>query len=296
MSYPSFAGFDPIFYLHHCQVDRVLSMWSIIHPDVWVPDEDINENLTPFWNAATSFWVSADVKTSTPLNYSYPEVTSDVSASQQAIVDWLAQISQSIRQRSPSLQGFSALATSGLSAGLASTPQAALSVAREAPRTADNTIPNWSARIRCNQHEFGTGFSVYLFLVEVPEDPAQWLTSPHFVGSFDAFINTDADKCANCRNQADRDIEGFVHINAGILEHSGQGSLEADQVVPFLTKNLHWRVLKRDGSLAELKSLEVTVVVTPLSLPTGAGVPTAGVPRHHHEVTRGRSGGLRGEA
>lgn len=30
------TGFDPIFYLHHAQVDRLLSLWSAINPDVWV--------------------------------------------------------------------------------------------------------------------------------------------------------------------------------------------------------------------------------------------------------------------
>ena len=27
---------DPIFFLHHCNVDRMLSLWSAVHPGVWV--------------------------------------------------------------------------------------------------------------------------------------------------------------------------------------------------------------------------------------------------------------------
>jgi hypothetical protein len=29
----SFVGFDPIFYFHHCNVDRILSFWEHVYPD-----------------------------------------------------------------------------------------------------------------------------------------------------------------------------------------------------------------------------------------------------------------------
>ncbi|KAK9829219.1 hypothetical protein WJX72_004544 [[Myrmecia] bisecta] len=32
MSYPQVAGMDPIFWFHHCQVDRLLSQWQASHP------------------------------------------------------------------------------------------------------------------------------------------------------------------------------------------------------------------------------------------------------------------------
>ena len=32
----SLSGFDPIFYLHHANVDRLLSLWSALNPGVWV--------------------------------------------------------------------------------------------------------------------------------------------------------------------------------------------------------------------------------------------------------------------
>ena len=37
------AAFDPIFWLHHCNVDRLLALWQSINPGVWVtpgPAED----------------------------------------------------------------------------------------------------------------------------------------------------------------------------------------------------------------------------------------------------------------
>ena len=31
-------GFDPIFFLHHANVDRLLALWSALNPEVWVTE------------------------------------------------------------------------------------------------------------------------------------------------------------------------------------------------------------------------------------------------------------------
>ena len=36
-------AFDPVFWLHHCNVDRQLSLWSAINPDIWVEPDDSGE-------------------------------------------------------------------------------------------------------------------------------------------------------------------------------------------------------------------------------------------------------------
>jgi hypothetical protein len=30
------SGFDPIFFMHHANVDRMISLWSAVNPGVWV--------------------------------------------------------------------------------------------------------------------------------------------------------------------------------------------------------------------------------------------------------------------
>ncbi|KAJ3823763.1 tyrosinase [Lentinula raphanica] len=88
MSDPSVAGFDPIFFMHHAQVDRLLSLWSALNPDVWItdgpsgdgtwtipPDTVVGKdtNLTPFWNTQSSYWISANVTDTSKMGYTYPE-------------------------------------------------------------------------------------------------------------------------------------------------------------------------------------------------------------------------------
>lgn len=34
MAYPDLAGLDPIFFFHHCNVDRILSLWQYIYDPV----------------------------------------------------------------------------------------------------------------------------------------------------------------------------------------------------------------------------------------------------------------------
>ncbi|KAF7295866.1 Tyrosinase [Mycena chlorophos] len=88
MSDPAVAAFDPIFWLHHANVDRLLALWSAVNPGVWVsPGEalggtwtllptdkvDGNTALTPFWRSETEYWASNDVNTTSVVGYTYPE-------------------------------------------------------------------------------------------------------------------------------------------------------------------------------------------------------------------------------
>ncbi|KAJ7190769.1 photo-regulated tyrosinase [Mycena pura] len=88
MSDPSVAGFDPIFFLHHANVDRMISLWSALNPGVWIgrgpaeggtftipPDATIGPqtDLTPFWHSQSSYWISTQTTKTSTLGYTYPE-------------------------------------------------------------------------------------------------------------------------------------------------------------------------------------------------------------------------------
>jgi len=150
-----------------------------------------------------------------------------------------------------------------------------------------STRLEWSTRIRCNQYDLGSSFTVLIFLVSVPDDIEEWLTSPNYVGSFSAFVDPTGG------SHSPSNIQGFVNLDDGIAKHSGQDTLDPNVVVPFLTNNLHWRVQKVDGTVAELPSLEVVVIATPVSLPPGARFPVYGEPQPYPSITYGRPGGSR---
>ena len=91
MSFVSVSAFDPIFWLHHCNVDRLWAMWQATHPGVYLQpepgsptfalsgngDDTITTPLYPFRNANGREWNSDQIKRAEDIftyGYSYPEV------------------------------------------------------------------------------------------------------------------------------------------------------------------------------------------------------------------------------
>ncbi|KAF9252472.1 Di-copper centre-containing protein, partial [Marasmius fiardii PR-910] len=273
MSDPAVAAFDPIFFMHHANVDRLLSLWSALHPGVWVTRNtsqdgtwtipvgtaiDKNTKLEPFWHTQQNYWTSAVVTTTSSLGYTYPEFngldTGNPSAVQTAIarivnklyggtvrprprafaattaavktpkVEVKAHGSGASEEQAPlaATQSFISIHTSQHGNGGAH-PEVA-----QAPHPVEDSrdLWEWTARIQVKKYEVGGSFSVPVFLGSVPENPAEWLTSDHFVGAHHAFVNSSAGHCGNCRTQQDLTLEGFVHLNDAIVNHAGLPSLD----------------------------------------------------------------------
>ncbi|KAJ8507838.1 hypothetical protein ONZ45_g9821 [Pleurotus djamor] len=157
MSSVPHAAHDPIFYLHHCNIDRLLALWQAIHFDVEVTDGSsgggtwtipanqrigVNTPLTPFWRTQDSSWVSTTdsngVQDFTTFGYTYPEFKgldlSDKEAVRAAISQKVEELYAPRRAR-PRIRG--ALASVGMSAP-------------SAPLTSYDQ--EWTVKIACN-HE-----------------------------------------------------------------------------------------------------------------------------------------------
>ncbi|GKU23060.1 unnamed protein product [Fusarium langsethiae] len=96
MSKVPISAFDPIFWLHHTNIDRIVSLWEGLHanpndPKAWVTtkisdwgswataagsEEGLNTPLAPFYRDASSFWTSDDVHETIKFGYAYPETKS----------------------------------------------------------------------------------------------------------------------------------------------------------------------------------------------------------------------------
>jgi len=203
--------------------------------------------LGPFWNTQSTFWASNATTDTSRLGYTYPEFNGLDMGNQQAVKTAIGAIVNRLYGASVfgSLSTHPALALTALSESAAPAAHTAGGHAGGASVAPPNHgLYDWVARIQFKKFEIGTSFSVPIFLGAVPDDPKEWLTSPNFVGAHHAFVNDNPEECENCRNQADIVEEGFVHLDAAILKHSGLKSLENDVVAPYLTKELNWRVMK----------------------------------------------------
>ncbi|MCJ1347034.1 hypothetical protein MMC31_005255, partial [Peltigera leucophlebia] len=107
MSIIPYSAFDPIFWLHHANMDRLLAIWQAIYPDSWVNTsqinqigtftdapgsiENINTPLTPFHSDRTgTLYNSQTARYTSTFGYTYPE-----------IIDWnvtAAQLSSNVRR------------------------------------------------------------------------------------------------------------------------------------------------------------------------------------------------------
>ncbi|KAI9750729.1 MAG: hypothetical protein M4579_006330 [Chaenotheca gracillima] len=92
MTFPEVAAFDPIFWLHHCNVDRLFALWQALHPwdaahpQHWFASEARNQQkLRPFHrNKAGDYWTSDKIYETAKLGYTYPELPKSLSQSKGA--------------------------------------------------------------------------------------------------------------------------------------------------------------------------------------------------------------------
>jgi len=286
MSDPAVAAFDPIFFLHHCNVDRLLSVWSALNQGVEVnrevndqagtftspPDTmvDGKTDLTPFWNSNDTFWKSHELFDSSKhyyntdkLGYVYPAF-SDVDRSDHRSMQ---QAAKKVIHR------------------LLAKPQDSIF-------KGDPSVPqwwNWSVRIRVRKFELGRSFTVLVFLGNVPENPAEWYTCQQMVGRNHVFANSAPGNCENCHRQTNIIHEGFVHLNRGFARLAPQIQLPCapDVVVPYLKQNLNWRVIDTARQPVQIQSLDITAIAVSLTTDPHSPLPKVGEREVYHDVTAG---------
>ncbi|KAL8632330.1 hypothetical protein Q9189_001902 [Teloschistes chrysophthalmus] len=144
MSNIPYSSFDPIFWLHHANVDRLFALWQAVYPEANVSpqindvgtytndpgkSEDGNTPLTPFHSDDSgNFWTSSKVWSTKTFGYAYPE-----------IIDWGVNRSQ--------------------------------------------LTTNVKARLNALYNPTASPFFVHFFLGSPPVDPATWSFDPSLIGS-----------------------------------------------------------------------------------------------------------------
>ncbi|KAM5453958.1 putative tyrosinase [Microsporum audouinii] len=89
MTYVPWSAYDPIFWLHHANVDRLIALWQAIYPDSYVQPipnrggsyitqpgtiEDGNSPLYPFHANENTYYTANTARHTRTFGYTYPEV------------------------------------------------------------------------------------------------------------------------------------------------------------------------------------------------------------------------------
>lgn len=163
----------------------------------------------------------------------------------------------------------------------------------------NRTYTEYVTNLRALKHGLSQTFRVYMFLGDFNPDPRTWPTEHNVVGRFAVLGRGGATPCAKCQHDAAEDlvVTGTVPLTSALLQDivSGQlSSLDPEIVVPYLERNLHWRVTVFDGSEQprdQVPGLKVAVVSTKVRIGDD-GVPVySGVYDSHPGITDGRPAG-----
>jgi len=114
----------------------------------------------------------------------------------------------------------------------------------------DNKYLEWITNIKSEKHALDGGYTVHVFLG--PPDEANtglWTVAPTHVGTFAPLGQPNTTQCANCvDDQRDHtQVTGQIPLTIALVERYLAGiipDITPETVVPYLTKNLHWRVVK----------------------------------------------------
>jgi tyrosinase len=221
MAFIQWSAFDPVFFLHHCMVDRILAMWQALHPNTWVSPsralvrsyttrqgqvQSASTALTPFFSHENgTFWTSDAVRDHTVFGYTYPELVRGPSRSgdnvkalsrlsKQAVNRLYGSFSPaSLFIREMRAQGFKgSRPTTRASRGIDSANRLPRSAAMEGKIFSGDRYNEWIANVRVGKQALGGSFSVHFFFGNPPRDPQAWPTAANHVGTMGVFAAATA--------------------------------------------------------------------------------------------------------
>ncbi|KAI6247240.1 Tyrosinase [Erysiphe necator] len=266
MSFIDYAGFDPVFFMHHAMVDRCFAMWQILNPDSYVTPriavtstftlpvgqvQDTNTPLTPFFkDESRNFWSSSDVRDIRKLSYDYAE-TSDangISREQDVIVaiNRLYGPTPGIRRKKKREIDAQSISASG-------------------------KYREWLANIQMPKSAQNAPYSVYIFLGPFNDDPKYWSTDPNLAGVHTMFQSSMSMERSNDDNSPM--VTAAIPLTNALIEKIKTGdlaSLSVEDITQWLEANLSYRILGLDGTEIceeDLPDFKITIASADVKLP-----------------------------
>ncbi|PWW73062.1 tyrosinase [Tuber magnatum] len=269
------AAFDPIFWLHHCNIDRMYALWQAIHYEAPFEDQttdytrmpltkaidDASTTLRPFYKDErhTVPWTSSMIQKSGAAagptvfdyNYRYPELSVELSGPgmQREMASYV--LKQVHKLYGPP-------STDESLVDIPKVPRDLLPPSRIVQR--GKFRREWLIFLRVRKYLIPGNFIIFFFLGEAGDDPHQWLLNENRVGVVSTFKST-TDICGNCAGQeeADQLLSGGVDITNALYNKLASTGLALDdqgEMESWLTENLKWRILKQNDK-TELTSDEL---------------------------------------
>jgi tyrosinase len=301
MTYLPLASFDPAFWLHHTNVDRLFALWQTINPNsyggaqnaphnTWTirqgSRQDGNSPLTPFYrNTNRQFWTTNAVRNwSGTFRYTYAEYINGGGSRSSVIaaVNRLYGPNASNRRREADPQA------NDLLQGLGDAVNATLENAGDAAENATNAAKDvlagnpfraangsdfeYTANILTPRYALGGSYNVFAFNGNPTiSDPTRWIEDPNLIGLMGVMATsgmTDSKVISSGSIPLTTTLKNLVGTQGGLLS-----SLAEAVVVPYLTDNLKWKIQGPNGEVdpSSLNGFVVEVITTTVERPADVG-------------------------
>ncbi|MCJ1477585.1 hypothetical protein MMC13_006258 [Lambiella insularis] len=240
MGYVPYSAFDPIFWLHHTNVDRLTAIWQALYPNSFTTaeadsygtytnppggKENATTPLTPFHSDCNkTLYTSDTARYTSTFGYAYPEVqdwkvnATQLSANVRTIVNSLYDPSGSTSKRSqfpPNVR-----------------------------RTAVDTNPvhyQWAVDITADVSQISASLFLHFYVCTPPSSPSDWSSASSLVASFTILKGPSTGSPLPA-------LHGQLPLTHS-LSKLNLPDLRPDTVSPYLQQNLQWRAQTLDGSV-----------------------------------------------
>ncbi|CAL8579054.1 hypothetical protein XPA_004817 [Xanthoria parietina] len=308
MAIIDYAGFDPIFWLHHVQVDRLLAIWQALYPDSYVESSaepigsatiapgtqtDVNTPLKPFHSDRNgSFWTSAGVANVETLGYSYPEIQGKSQSEVKAAVNALYANSSGVTlTRRDNVDGNNSEFAPLVAAGLSN--DAPFEAIPDPPTTGNYT--EWLTNIRVAKDALEQAFFIHIFLGDFDPNPKVWTIEPNLVGTH-SIITPYVMKRDPLQSTI---VTGQIPLTRALRVDAQKGLLnltDEANTKEYLTRHLHWRITTMDDKDVprdQVPDLKIAVVAANVQAAEADDqFPVWGELKVQHDITNGRPAGL----
>ncbi|KAF2213402.1 hypothetical protein CERZMDRAFT_120761 [Cercospora zeae-maydis SCOH1-5] len=296
MTYLDYSAYDPIFWLHHVNLDRFFDIWQTLHPDSYVEPmaalsptytiakgsiQDADSPLEPFSkDSKGTMWTSNTVKNTRTFGYTYVETANGSQADARAAVNSL----------------YGSGYTGGGLIGVRDTAVTAGTMRTTAGFVVHGRQRHYAASILSDKHALNGSYSIYVFVGEVDDsDPSSWPTSPNLAGTHATFGSLRAHEDLARQAMITGGTIPLTNILAAKVTSGEISSLDENEVAGYLEEYLQWRVVKFDGEPVPVEDVSGLQVVATLSEVTPAAndedVPMRSKFKKLAGVTKGKLGG-----
>ena len=251
-----FAGFDPLFYFHHANIDRLIALWQAINPNSYLSSNTANspnENteLYPFRINATQYWTSKLARNVTAFGYTYPELIGATPQSIIAAINSLyGQLPSTGRRRKRTV-----------TADNVEEDQNKLRISRNAVFT---TYNEYVILITVSNGAANGPFRVYCFFGKPRTQEANYHKDPNLVG----FLGIFAAKDLPVKHR--KLLKGNIPLTTTIYELHKSGvlpDLTPYTISGYLKDNLKWRIVGDDCESYDMTGFEIDVVTAEVCVP-----------------------------